>query len=81
MCRIYLPTMADVCPSATYDVFLIDGRPTGPEAASISCQWRCQSISDLRTIRQYDTSLCSQMTEAKGEACVSFSTMMRRLDF
>lgn len=78
MTRIYLPTLADMAPHATNELYKLD--IAQPDTLSFSCQWRCANVADLGTIDKYSKALNSKLTEEKGEACLYFSTMMKSVE-
>ena len=79
MHRIYVATIHDVAPNANFEAYAID-QHDNVGSTNYSCQWRCETLQDLGAVDTYTKSLCKRMMEAKGESCLFFSTMMKRVE-
>lgn len=76
---IYLPTFADVVPSAINDLYKLEDSVQAPNSTTYSCQWHCDSLQILGEIDKYSKALHNELMKAKGDKCLFFSTMMKKV--
>ena len=79
MHRIFIPTINDVAPAVTFDAYAIDQNDNAG-STNFSCQWRCSTLKELGDVDSYSQSLCKRISEAKGEECLFFATMMKSVE-
>lgn len=80
MRNTYLPAFAEQSGALTYSIYKIDGTALQEGATSYSLQWHCPTIAELAIVDKCSRSLAKDMTAEKGEACLAFSTYMKKFD-
>ncbi len=80
MQRHYLPTFADIVPTAHNELYRLEHSAQSAGSTSYSCQWKCNTLQELGEIDKYSKTLLQKLTAEKGEACLSFVTMMESVE-
>ncbi len=79
MRETYKAGILEVAPDSELSVYSIDATSDGV-SKSFSAQWHCSTLQDLGRVRLKSMSLCQKLLAEKGEKCLSFTTLMRRLN-
>lgn len=78
MSRYYMPTFYDVIANVRIELYKLENNAQDTETTSYSCQIRCDSLKDLGDVDRYVKSLLQELSQAKGDKCLYFSTMMKQ---
>jgi len=80
MQKHYLPTLFETAPNANNEIYRLEHNAQSAGSTSYSCQWRCNTLQELGTIDKYSKALLRNLTNEKGEECLSFVTMMESVE-
>ena len=79
MRETYRSSIEEVSPASELSVYAIDATGDGG-SRSYSAQWHCATLQDLGRVRLRSMSLCQKLLAEKGEKCLAFTTLMRRMN-